>query len=145
MTTNPSQNHRNPVAKGERIHPIWPLVLTIWARFPFYLPALVAIGIGAALLLDADTFATSPYWRIMRGYGASSEPIHGVVFVLAGVAHLLLELRRYRARWVSAFAVMGLYLYFAACFTIGGGVVSVGAVFSTAIMVLSLWAIFRAD
>ncbi len=111
-----------------------------WERFPWYLPALIAIGMGCVLLQPIDTFAQSPAWRIMGGmFGHHSETIWALVFLLSGVTHIMAKVLDLRFKPATAILLSGLYGLVAGTLYASTGLLSPGTIVYSGVAALAVW------
>lgn len=99
----------------------------IWGEFHVYLPAIVAVGFGVALLQPTDTFATSKTFDGMRKV-CSLEWVWGAIFIIAGAAKLFAIYTDHPHRHVFAYVLAGLYVFIAASFALSVGFLATGTV-----------------
>lgn len=137
-----SDPHGDAWAKLDLLLPVTPR--PFWARLPWYLPAMIAIGLGLAFLMTDRLFQTNTQWNIMaRTFGAHSQPVWGGLFLLTGSIHVALKAIRHPWRWITAFTLVAMFGYMAASLTVSAGFLSTGTIAYGGYALLAIWAVVR--
>jgi len=113
----------------------------LWERLPWYLPALISIGLGCVLLEPIATFAQSGSWRLLAlTFGSYSEGIWASIFIAVGLAHVGLKIRDHRGRIFTSLLLSAMFGMLASLMWASTGILSTGTIAYGGIAALAIWA-----
>lgn len=109
---------------------------------PFFLSALVAIGIGCVFVFSERAFNPPSAWAVMDRI-CSIPSLWGGIYIAIGVLHVTAYVAVSKLRFATYFGVIAAHAWLVVCGIIANGV-STGTAAYIGYLACAVWAVFNA-